>query len=234
MPQIVAWKCPHTGSIFESKQKYNGHLRSLGRARAYERKIRNRDAELDARLRGIQKSVRSFAELEEAIVQNSDLILALAAKYNPSITTAHGRIKKQFADARIVQVKFTEMHWEDCASNSHSCPRNGVTNWGGRTMLEDGTPAPRGYPGWKGRITFKDQANSDFMFGVSWFKKTQIHTGTGGGRGNCSFSYQVELFASDWPGLAEQRNDAILEATLLNVKHKMADDQLSFKDPRDV
>lgn len=64
-------------------------------------------------------------------------------------------------------------------SNSHDAPIMGVTNWGGNTKLEDGTPAPRSYPGWSGRAWIRYAKPVD-TFGSDPFAATLTYPGTGG------------------------------------------------------
>lgn len=64
-------------------------------------------------------------------------------------------------------------------SNSHDAPVSGVTNWDGRARLEDGTPAPRGYPGWTGRVWIRYAKPVD-TFGNDPFTATLTYPGTGG------------------------------------------------------
>lgn len=91
-------------------------------------------------------------------------------------------------------------------SNSHNCPRNGVTNW---TRNPD---KPSGYFGVSGFLFFnvdpeeldlcKSAAHDGFL--SDHFEIGSLFFGTGGG----SFSggrYQFRLFLDDWVGLKLQR-----------------------------
>lgn len=85
-------------------------------------------------------------------------------------------------------INFSSMRWYDSVSNSHSCPISGVTNWWGKPDL------PKGYPGWIGRIHI--QVTGKLLDQSFVLSKLGIHVGTGGGG-----SYEVNLFADDFPGL---------------------------------
>jgi hypothetical protein len=63
------------------------------------------------------------------------------------------------------------------ASNSHSAPLNGKTNWSGRDKT-----APRYYPGWNGRVWIRYDGYSSNA-GSEPFERTLTHVGTGGGGG---------------------------------------------------
>jgi hypothetical protein len=109
-----------------------------------------------------------------------------------------------------------DLRWSDSVSNSHSRPHNGVENWGGRVK-----DAPRGYPGWTGRVEWLVAWPQEFdgiylggdLFSRGSFRsgRQRAHTGTGGGGGmfyskkhECDvqkFSYDFRIYAADWPGM---------------------------------
>ena len=64
-------------------------------------------------------------------------------------------------------------------SNSHNSPANGVCNWGGREVLPDGSPAPRGYPGFSGRVWIRINKRIS-GFASSHVSRSFTHPGTGG------------------------------------------------------
>lgn len=118
-----------------------------------------------------------------------------------------------------------DVGWSDSVSNTHSCPHNGVTNWGGRVE-----GAPRGYPGWCGRIWVRYKREP--QWGSDPLCVVRVFSGTGGFGGyngpwekvmeawhhversarrprgkrkpepQC-YGYGVELFAADFPELVE-------------------------------
>lgn len=98
----------------------------------------------------------------------------------------------------MVKVSYSDV------SNSHGCPINGVTNWGGR--LEN---QPRSYPGWSGNIKFnsKSKKNNRDFFLDSPIKFRGFHTGAGcPGRIN---EYKTDIafyfFLEDFPILKKNK-----------------------------
>ena len=59
-------------------------------------------------------------------------------------------------------------------SNTHDCPIDGVTNWGGRDQNR-----PFGYPGWEGRVWIRYKSDKE-TWGSDPFRATLTHTGAGG------------------------------------------------------
>lgn len=132
-------------------------------------------------------------------------------------------IKKYIEDWNLfnnnIRIKITsaKFHYDPMASNTHSAPRTGVTNWGGRTR-----GAPRGYPGLVGRIegyflkplatykdrhgnieyadSFHDLCKNSFPMSRSIYRMSGLIPGSGGG-GPDHFGYGATLFIDDFPGL---------------------------------
>jgi hypothetical protein len=75
--------------------------------------------------------------------------------------------------ATIVGMKL-DLTWNPAVSNTHSCPHNGVSNWGGRDKK-----APTGYPGWRGRIWIRAAAECP-GFLSHYLDRSGIHLGSGG------------------------------------------------------
>ena len=105
----------------------------------------------------------------------------------------------------MMKFELSSIRYSDRTSNTHACPRSGVTNWG----CKDGKP--RGYPGFSGRIEYTVDEPKEFD-GPFWdvsrtVSQFGVHTGTGGGRGNDEnghhrYYYDVKIFLDDFPGLA--------------------------------
>lgn len=213
MPQVLVWKCPHTGRLFEDEKKYRTHLSGIARQYREQRKIQIAENAAQAWWTEVQNREMDIKDLPEFIIENQSRFWAEAAKANPGDWDQIGKKRNGIVMPVPELVEFTkfDLGWSNSVSNTHCCPKDGVTNWGGQTKLEDGTPAPRGYPGWCGRIEWiiKWPKQWDGCYpGSDLFKgrRACIHTGTGGGggykNGNQSFGYHVEIFAADWPGLA--------------------------------
>lgn len=111
--------------------------------------------------------------------------------------------REHLRDKFWIKMTYLDVHWADYVSNSHSSPRNGVSNWG------RDKDKPVGYPGWQGRIEF--QLSHDLGFGSDVFRNVGIHTGSGGGTSDNRYGYDVRFFASDWLGLEKNRVFDILK-----------------------
>lgn len=121
---------------------------------------------------------------------------------------------------RTEQIKIAGFRWDiahsDSVSNTHDCPIDGVTNWAGRVK-----DAPRGYPGWYGRVWIR-YTNKPDSFGSDPFHATLTYPGTGGFGGYngpwdavysawCKhekafpepqiYSWDYRFFDQDWPNL---------------------------------
>ena len=210
MAVITAYKCEHTGKLFESKEKYQSHLRKLSRIRSIRRKIQVVENSRADFFRGLQNTIATIEELEKAIIEHQNMFWADAAV---SESWSWSEVGKKHRGVHVPVpklIKFTSFNFSFSpkVSNSHSCPRDGVTNWGGSDKS-----APRHYPGWSGRVEWQIAwpEELDGMYpGSDLFKGRNccIHTGTtsGGGmkKGVQTFGYEAEIFASDWPKMYEK------------------------------
>lgn len=197
MPQVTAWECAKTGKLFKQKEKYISHLRKLAAHRMHEKRIARLEQDRADFLKRMGDTVKSFKDLEQFIADNWKWFMATSHAASRWMRTSN----KLPEDHIFVSCTFSNMTWGVC-SNSHSAPRTGVTNWG----REPGKPV--GYYGWNGRlqIVTKVPKNSTSGTGSSYFKRTGINTGTGGGGtlDNISkCSYDVTLFADDFPAMAK-------------------------------
>lgn len=188
----TAFRCPWTGEVFGTKKGYVNHLRALRENRIH-RTIRARKRD-----RIFQDLINqpSFEKIIEWIETHPEFL------FDGIIQNGRdrwGERRSHLRDNFWVKITYLDVHWGDSVSNSHSCPRGGVTNWGRRDILNDGTPAPHGYPGWSGYIEF--QLSHDLGFGSAIMEPIGIYTGTGGGTEKNRYGYDVKFFASDWPGL---------------------------------
>lgn len=198
--KATAFQCPWTNEIFLRKDRYVRHLKNLRRNRIHQQIRAKQRAALIHQLNDLS----SFEDIIEWIGLHTDLLYKLTEK---EIWPSHFQILKQHRDDWWVKISYLKLSYSKQVSNSHSCPRNGVTNWSGREQFKDGTDKPRSYPGWEGRIEF--QVSHDQTFESRAFTALGIHTGTGGGNGK-HYGYDVQLFESDWPGLSRARTMALL------------------------
>lgn len=210
MPKIAARKCPKTGRLFATDEEYGKHIVGLRKRLNEQRplKIRRREClqrrkRLHTEIRNDLDSLKDINELENYVKNNfGRIMLAHNGGGEPVIHALLGELKMEEFDLRL---RFYEN-----VSNTHSKPRDGVTNWGGRTE-----GAPRGYPGFSGDISYTLNFNPEdspktgnlclsHSGALAW---AGIHTGTGGGRGPRGihkYEYGVNIYLSDFDGLQKQ------------------------------
>jgi hypothetical protein len=221
MSIITAYKSDEDGKIFEDKSKYQAHLRKLARHRLAQKKLLIVKELKDATWAELYNREQSLNDWMQMVIDNQHLFWAEASEGNrydwDRVGKKLGRGKNAGNLPMPKVLKITHsLLWSDNISNSHSCPHDGVTNWGGRNK-----GAPRGYPGWSGHIEWLVAWPKEFdgiYIGSELFSKgsfhsgrQRAHTGTGGGGGghfNKEFNtwcqrprYDFCIFASDWPGL---------------------------------
>ena len=90
------------------------------------------------------------------------------------------------------------------ASNTHSCPLDGVENF----RKEQGKP--KGYPALHGRISFEYvKEPSSFASDIfSWGGIIGVNTGSGGSGGRNTYSYDVILWLDDFPKIKQKVEEA--------------------------
>lgn len=210
MAQILVWKCPSTGKLFEDKDKYKKHLAKVAKERRVRRHLEIEDAIERAWWAEVQNTEMDLEQLQKFIIENQMKFWAGASTAEWEWSNV-GKVRHKGVLMPIPElVEFTKfnLRWSDHVSNSHCAPFNGVTNWG----RERGKPT--GYPGWNGRVEWRIKWPKEFdghYPGSDLFSGSHvgIHTGTGGGGGmkdgHQSFGYDVTIFAEDWPGLARMR-----------------------------
>ena len=211
MSIIQAYKSDADGKLFEDKKKYQLHLRKLASERNAKRKVEKMELEREAFL--IQMGqVKSIDELNRFIKDNWKWFWA-----NGAHREHFGWGRKGSPDLHeYVDVTICDVRWSESVSNSHSSPRKGVQNFDTHSEYNKGKPT--GYPGWSGRINIKVKPplrkyqGKDYLsdgYGSSYFERTIVNTGSGGGGGNhkneyISYSYDIKLFAADFPAMYEQ------------------------------
>lgn len=238
MSIITAYKSDVDGKIFEDKSKYQAHLRKLARHRNAQRKLQIAESAKDAAWAELYEREQSLDDWMQMVIDNQHLFWAEAAQGDPydwqNVGKKLGRGKNAGNVPMPKVLKITHnMRWSDSVSNSHSCPHNGVTNWGGRVK-----GAPHGYPGWTGRVDWIVEWPKEFdgiYLGSDLFSRgtfcsgrQRAHTGTGGGGGGhfnkefntwCQSSgYSFDIFAADWPGMARYYQKRQMWNTLSNSK----------------
>ena len=203
MSQVLVWKSDEDGKLFELKSKYTAHLRKLAAERLCQKKIDAVTTSREQFFTDMGNAVTSVSSLEQFLKDNWAWFAANGASNNTwrgiPASTRH----------KLVSISITAK-WADHVSNSHSCPRGGVTNW---SSFNAAPGTPTGYPGWIGNIRFTIDAGVSGHkvprklsgFGSDYFENTTLHTGSGGGDGgNNQYSYELKLFAADFPKMAAE------------------------------
>jgi hypothetical protein len=240
MSVITAYKSDVDGKIFEDKSKYTAHLRKLARHRNAQRKLIIAEAEKDRVWAELYQREQSIDDWMQMVIDNQHLFWAEAAAGDPfdwqNVGKKLGRGKNagNLPMPRVLQITHS-LRWSDSVSNSHSCPHDGQTNWGGHRSEEG---VPNGYPGWTGHIEWLVEWPEEFdgiylgsdLFSKGTFRsgRQRAHTGSGGGAGGhfskvfntwCQRpSYDFRIFAADWPGMARYREKMKIWSVLSNQK----------------
>ncbi len=232
MSVITVWKSDEDGKIFEDKKKYQNHLRKLAQVRRTRRQLEINEALQDAVWNKLYEREQSIEDWADMVINKQELFWAEAAKHDAYDWKIVGHTRKGVVCPVPRLLEFTEfsLRWSDSVSNSHSCPIGGVTNWGGREKMKDGSPAPSGYPGWTGRVewicAWPKEWDGHYLggdiFSAGSFRtgRQRAHTGTGGGGGmrysekhKCyvmSHGYDFRIYAADWPGLTRYHEKRVM------------------------
>lgn len=205
MSQVLVWKSDEDGKLFEDKKKYQTHLRKLAAKRREVRKIEEAKHNRVEFLKRMGQ-VASIDELNQFIKDNWSWFFANGLQHR------WYDVKRAHKFHEYVKVELINMRFGNYA-NTHSCPVNGgVQNF----MQRD--DAPKKYPGWHGRINIlvkpgmHKYKGRDYMrdgFGSDYFNGTGICTGSGGGGSgeDCkSYSYDVKIWAADFPVMWEEQS----------------------------
>lgn len=202
-----AYQCPWTNELYSTKRSYVNHLKKLREDRMHRRARKIRHQRLGEDL----WNQPSF----EKIIKWIDLHPEWFLDNTKMNAWKHIKEDNEIRDVFSIKITYLELIWKDNVSNTHSCPHNGVTNWGGRDKN-----APRGYPGWTGKIEYEISHKAS-GFGTDFMKGSRIHVGTGGSRNGLNYGYGVNLFADDWPELYKNHKMQVIENILhdTNINH---------------
>jgi hypothetical protein len=181
-----------------------------------------------------QRDARNVAlEALSKVTTVSELKKAVMAQYTNMMIASWGTDPKKIAIAkkvRMVGFDLTALRYAERTSNTHSCPRSGITNWGCKD--EDG---PRGYPGFAGRINYAMRVPKDFD---GWFadfsntlKEFGIHTGSGGSgsigpKGSDMYSYDVKVFVDDFSGIDAHVDECLEVYKKIVFKKKLRNERI--------
>jgi hypothetical protein len=205
----TAYLCRWTGSLFATKAAFVKHLSDIRQNRIHANIRKNVLLKKHKSLLNKQW----FDGIIDWIETNPEFFLDFT-KHRLRHGIAFNKIHPQF----WIRINFLKLQYSEYVSNSHARPLNGVSNWGGTALLPDGSPAPRSYPGFQGRIGY--QLSHDIGFGSDVFKNTGINTGGGGGAGKNNYEYEVKFFLDDWPELKamlKKQEDAHYDANFVDM-----------------
>lgn len=233
MPQVLIWKCPRTGKLFENKAKYQRHLKKLAGQRQESKKLEIQEHRLDAWWNTFQNTEVDIADLPNLIIEHQKYFWAEAQRLRTYGWRDLGKTRQgvKFPVPKLLKFEEFSVVWSDSVSNSHHSPRNGVRNFTRVGKSSDGSALPRGYPGWSGRASWIVRWPAEWD---GWYPGSElfitprcgIHSGSGGGGGmgyddefKCRvqhYSYGISIFAADWPGLARFREKKLMWQILSN------------------
>jgi uncharacterized C2H2 Zn-finger protein len=189
----TAFRCPWTQKVYGNKRDYVKHLKYL-RENYMHKRIRAKVVDLKKQNLWNQPT---FVDIVKWIEMNPEFMFD-----NGFREGWHVEQWKKYRDQFWIKITYLDLRWDANVSNSHSCPRGEVTNWGRREEK------PSGYPGYTGRIEY--ETSHDIGFGSEVVRGLGIHTGTGGGGGKNRYGFDVKFFDADWPGLVSARTMDIL------------------------
>jgi hypothetical protein len=204
-----AYQCPWTDKIYSTKRDYVKHLKLLRETRMHTRAR----AIIKDRVKQDLWSQSSFDDIIKWVSIHPEFMFDLFMNQ----AWHHDKAKlEKYRNTFMVEITNLDVTWSERCSNTHRKPHNGVTNWGGKEKLKDGTDAPSGYAGWTGNIEFK--LNCPMSEGSNVFSHLRMNTGSGGGRSDNRYGYDVTFFANDWPELYKLHKHRMAEDAILNNK----------------
>lgn len=197
--KILVNKCPDTGELFEDDRLYKNHRQRILREQRKQEAFNQQQKEFNDWLSLEKEKLHHIETIAPWFLANQRIIMdAVTAGYE---TGWEIRSWDKFVpEDEFVKLEITGIYKTEL-TNSHHCPRGGVTNWcGHRDNL------PKHYPGFKVRISGKLQRPPKYNYRYPYsaaLNLVGIQTGSGGG-GNENFGYDGFIFLDDWPGLKEQ------------------------------
>lgn len=207
MSRIMAWQCDEDGKIFVDKSQYQKHLRALAKTRLVRHKLAREQREFAEFIAPLHKQ-SSIRDIEVWMMENGERLMR-AACVSFYCQAHRGGMPSQIPEKLgFENFEFSGLKWSELTSNSHQAPKGKEQNWGRDLDL------PTGYPGWKGRISFKTL--NYYSFDSDFFGTFGIHLGGGGG-GRGYRSHEVFIFAEEWPHLfvMEKLHGRIFEGAIL-------------------
>lgn len=221
--RIEARKCPFTGKVFEESKKkaYIQHLAEVRKDLRAKRHVTHVRLVFHTWLAEERAKVRRVQDLPQWFMDNQRILMDAHNAEIPS-----GYVFTSFDEKFVMEDIFENVTinlrdgFTENVSNSHVCPDNGITNFGGEAGR------PKGYPGWQGVIkgTLKrpKKLNGRYPYSNA-LNLAGFKTGSGGG-GNENWSYEVRIFLDDWPGLQGQRDFEVAEA--IRIAYEEEEDRI--------
>ena len=181
MKSVEAFECQYCKTLYRTLSEMNYCEGACLEAKQEEQA----QEDLDAVLAGLQNYVRLNAESIQDVEQ---MCIDISKKLFP----------KSPLKSMKLSVKYVEH-----ASNSHSCPLNGVENF----RNEQGRPT--GYPALAGRISFEySKEPSGFASDIfSWGGIIGVNAGSGGG--GYAYSYDVTLWLDDFQKIQKKVDECL-------------------------
>lgn len=193
--RVQVRKCRFTGKIFEEKdlKKYAIHLRNLRAERAEKRKLDKVRATFTTWLNHEKKKILHPGDIPAWFLKNQRKIMDAA---NAGFGDRAFSSDKFFNTDEFTKFSFETVRFSKSVSNTHVCPKGGVTNWKSKDDL------PKGYPGWTTHVngSLKRKSHMGSYPYSAALNAVGLRTGTGGG-GNKDWRYSISIFLADWPGL---------------------------------
>jgi uncharacterized C2H2 Zn-finger protein len=201
-----AFQCPFTQKIFSSKKNYVEHLRK-------------RRLETIHKIR-IEKSKKLLMDSLFKLDSFTDIINWIESHPTFFYYNSHKSylLKNDISNIFSIQILSLDIEWKNNISNSHNCPHNGVKNWRRDEKFADGTPKPKYYSGWRGRISFR--LSHDIGITSNLFNGTRINLACGGGNSTVNITYDVIFFDDDWPNLTKLVDRIRAESIITNSTHE--------------
>ncbi len=194
--RIQVRKCSFTGKLFEEKDinKYIKHLQNIRAEHRTNRRLKNVSENFESWLHNEKLKILDFSEIPDWIIKNQTYIMEYCNAVLPK--TYNHKFPFQPTTDKFEDIKLLRMY-KTHASNTHSCPKNGVQNWERKPDL------PNGYPGLVGTIEGKLVRNKIDLnnYPTSDLLNILGIITHGGGGGNNQWRWSVTLFLDDWPGL---------------------------------
>lgn len=183
MPLISVWKCPRTGTLFETKRRYLNHLKKMARE-SLDGKYRTR------RIDAFYKSTAEFrlrACTEEDIIQwfhDNWLEVTWMCWHRERLSRYKGQEFDPSKTAKLLEVKFNLSPTPDMSDS-----------WQKRAAGHE----PK--PGFVGRVNFTlNDIKGGYSYGSDLLDVTRCIY-PGGGNGGKNSQYTVSLSSADWPYL---------------------------------